>query len=232
MHLFTFPEAVIGFSTRLDGDLNLIDASPAARELAWQALQLPFAAELPRFCQQIHENSCREVTAQSPIGSQGQADALCTTQRGKPIGVFTADCLPVIIKAHGVIAAVHAGWKSTRLNIVGSVIQRLCTSHSLLPADLELFMGPCIGSCCLELGDEVPPTFLQRHVAYQAAFSRGQKWHLDLRGLNVMQAMASGVPLTRIRHVNDCTKCKNDSYFSYRAQKGRHGSLFSFVVLL
>ncbi|HOY68003.1 MAG TPA: polyphenol oxidase family protein [Candidatus Ozemobacteraceae bacterium] len=231
MHLIRDGAVLAAFSERADGDLGFYRQDPAVAERAWQALEIVRDQHLaaPRWGTQIHGSHIHFVTSASVPGDQGDGDAVVTAERGIPIGVFTADCLPVLLWNEGVVAAVHAGWKGTRDDITGKTIAVLADRFGVSPASLNVAMGPCIGSCCLELGPEVPPTFRDADEGFMGLFSRGVKWHLDLRGLNVVQALRRGVSLERIRHVSDCTMCLGERYFSYRGQKGRQGSLFSFI---
>ncbi|MBF0499844.1 MAG: peptidoglycan editing factor PgeF [Candidatus Riflebacteria bacterium] len=231
MRIFREDNILIVFSERSDGDLRFSDMDDFAFGQAWKEICAGTGHDLarPRFVRQVHGDAIIDLAPEGQPGSQGEADGLITAERGVPIGVFTADCLPILIAGHDRIAAIHAGWKGTRLDIAGNAVRRLSAS-SEQPAALRAFFGPCIGSCCLELGEEVPPTFIERDSAAASAFSHGRKWHLDLRGLNALQLMRAGIRPETLRHVHDCTRCRADRYFSYRGDHGRHGSLFSFIV--
>jgi len=232
MRLIRDGEILAAFSERADGDLGFYRQHRETAEAAWQDLDVVRDAGLkaPFWVTQIHGKAIHEVTAGSQPGDQGDGDALVTAERGLPIGVFTADCLPVLIWSGLAVAAVHAGWKGTRSDIVGHTIGVLSDRFGVEPASMNVAMGPCIGSCCLELGDEVPPMFCDADEGFMGFFSHGARWHLDLRGLNTAQCLRRGVRLENIRQVNDCTMCLPERYFSYRGQKGRQGSLFSFVL--
>ncbi|MFZ2957836.1 MAG: polyphenol oxidase family protein [Candidatus Ozemobacteraceae bacterium] len=233
MRIIKENDLLIGFSERSDGDLWFLGMDAFAFGRAWGEICSIVGQELPkpRFVTQVHRDEILDLASAAPAGNQGEADGLITTESGVPIGVFTADCLPVLIVGKRHIAAVHAGWKSTRLDISGGAVRRLLSSGESR-SDLHGYLGPCIGSCCLELGDEVPPTFIGKDQASAAAFSHGRKWHLDLRGLNAIQLTRAGISPDALQHVHDCTRCRTDQYFSYRGDRGRHGSLFSFIVRL
>jgi YfiH family protein len=232
MHLLSEGPWLVGFSERSDGDLGFIKQTEAEFHNAWKVFTRAIAPPppLPGFAHQVHGTELIEVAAVTPMGRQGQADALYTTRPDQTVGVFTADCLPILVATPTVTAAVHAGWRSTRGNIIGRTLSYFLANFPLSPSDFHLFMGPCLGPCCLEMGDEVPPTFLSENPAYAAAFTRGKRWHLDLRAINVGQCLELGIPWKNISHVNDCTKCLSGAYYSYRGDHGRSGSLFSFIL--
>lgn len=234
MHLFRGPDFVAGFSDRADGSLDFHDRTPEAAARLWTSLPAVAGLDLPppRFAHQVHGTTLLSVTSDASPGIQGKADALMTSAPRLPVGVFTADCLPVLVVAGTAVMAVHAGWKGTRQNITGRSIAALAAASGCPPARMQVFMGPCIGSCCLELGDEVVAEFRSTDAGTLGCFSHGARWHLDLRGLNVIQCLERGVPRAAIVHVNDCTKCLSDRYFSYRQMRGRNGTQFSFIARL
>lgn len=90
-------------------------------------------------------------------------------------------------------------------------------------------MGPSIGPCCFEVGDEVVAEF-------RAAFARGggepaglvvdgpHKKHIDLRIANRTVAERAGVHPESIDDRPPCTKCESDRFFSYR-RDGREGGV-------
>ncbi|MEW6713221.1 MAG: laccase domain-containing protein, partial [Candidatus Riflebacteria bacterium] len=57
-----------------------------------------------------------------------------------------------------------------------------------------------------------------------------RKWHLDLVALNRFQLISAGLPPENVEIKHHCTFCKPDQFFSFRRQKKRNGSMFSFVV--
>lgn len=221
-----------GFSSRHDGDLAFWSQPEEQIERHWKKMTrgIPGTSVLPRFANQIHEDGLLMVTATSPAGLQGKADGLVCVDPGVPIGVFTADCLPVLIGSRKAVAAVHSGWRSASMDIAGQATRKLVEQTGEAASELEAWLGPCIGTSCLEMGDEVPPLFTERDPAAAGFFSHGRKWHLDLRGLVTFQLHRAGIQSQRIHQINDCTKCRPDDYFSYRGQNGRQGSMFSWIV--
>ena len=232
MDFFEVGTALLGFSTRQDGDLGFYKMHDRSAIQKWASLcqAQSWHFSFPRFVKQVHGTKVFFLEGPSSAGLQGEADAISTNEDESPVGVFSADCLPVIVVGRQAIAAIHAGWKSSLGNITGITIEQFCSRWEEGICDLSVFLGPCIGPCCLEMGDEIPIAFSDIASGYLGAFSHGKKWHLDLRALNVMQALESGVSLANIRHVNDCTKCRVDKYFSFRNSPQRDGSMFSFVV--
>jgi YfiH family protein len=168
-----------------------------------------------------------EIVA-APCDGTPDADAALTGVPGVLLGIETADCLPILfvdVERH-VVAAAHAGWRGTAAGIVVHVIDRLRAEGSD-PADLRLAMGPSIGPCCYEVGDELRREFAEDD---QLAFTPGPRGrpHLDVRAVNVRQALAAGVVADNVAQVAECTYCRTDLYCSYR-REGRTGRMISYV---
>ena len=88
-------------------------------------------------------------------------DAIVTTRQNLAICIKTADCVPVFIvdRAKKIIAAVHAGWKSTALEISAKVVRLLCDKYGSYPRDILAAIGPAIGQCCFEVDEEAADSF-------------------------------------------------------------------------
>jgi YfiH family protein len=82
-------------------------------------------------------------------GGHGDADGLVTAVRGLPLVVATADCVPVAIVSDSAVAIVHAGWRGVAGGIVNTAVAAMGTEA------MRAVIGPHIGPCCYEVGDEV-----------------------------------------------------------------------------
>jgi YfiH family protein len=85
-------------------------------------------------------------------GLLGQADALFTTKPDLPLCVATADCVPIVLEAADSVALVHAGWRGLAAGVIAHTVA------SMLERDdrpLRAAIGPAIGPCCYEVGDDV-----------------------------------------------------------------------------
>ena len=91
------------------------------------------------------------VVATEP-GQLGEADAVVTSTPGLPIAVATADCVPVGLAGERSVALAHAGWRGVVAGVVPAVLAAMRSSGD--PA-ARAVIGPHIGPCCYEVGDEV-----------------------------------------------------------------------------
>jgi YfiH family protein len=148
-------------------------------------------------------------------GSRGErADGLWTEERGLPVLALAADCLPIALaRANGVkpaVAVLHAGWRGLVAGIAAEGVKTL--GGGLVVA----MIGPGIGPCCYEVGEEVAAPFRR---AFGMGLYRDGK--LDLWGAAERALRAAGV--ARVDRVDLCTACNPDRFFSHRRDDGLTG---------
>lgn len=202
----------------------------AAVDENWQLLRdsLPAALRFLRL-EQVHGNEVHVATGDRL--ELGAGDAVATATAGIVAGVLTADCVPVLLCSRDgrAVAAVHAGWRGTVLDIVGATVRCFATDFGVEPAAIEAAVGPAIGACCYEVGDEVRQQFAAVSPMLLASAARGRA--LDLRQANRHLLEQAGVPPTAIHLVGPCTRCAASDYFSHRAAGGAaSGRQLSFIA--
>jgi polyphenol oxidase len=168
---------------------------------------------------QIHSAS---VLRAGETGCVGEGDALITSVPGLAISIRTADCFPILLAdtEHHAIAAVHAGWRGTAAHIVCRTLDTMCSDFGTSPAAVMAAIGPGIGACCYEVGEDVARHFER---------SRGA---LDLAEINRAQLVQAGVPAGHIDTLRRCTKCEPTLFHSYRRDQEQAGRMISFVKIL
>jgi hypothetical protein len=96
------------------------------------------------------------------------------------------------------------------------------------PADLVAALGPAIGQCCYEVGEELVPAFGPGGEAFFRPGPRGRP-HLDVRAANAAQLRAAGLSDAQVHHISDCTFCRADLYHSYRREGRGAGRMISYI---
>lgn len=144
-------------------------------------------------------------------------DALITDAKNLYLVIKTADCVPVTIidEKRGVVANVHAGWRGTAARIVEKTLMKMTEEFLCVPSELKAIVGPCIGPCCFEVGNEVVEAIGSQCVS---GVSANGKPMLDLRMANSMQLVQFGIPEENITVSNECTCCSG-FLPSYRKDK-------------
>ncbi len=101
------------------------------------------------FVRQVHGGVV--VTVTDP-GSAGSADGLITDRPGLPLTIATADCVPIIVEGDRSVAILHAGWRGVAGGIVTAGLEAM---KALGDTPRRAAIGPSIGPCCYEVGEEV-----------------------------------------------------------------------------
>jgi hypothetical protein len=169
---------------------------------------------------QVH--SSLPLVADRP-GCVGEGDALITGEPGVTVSVRTADCFPVLLvdTHHRAIAAVHAGWRGTADGVVVETIRRMRAEFGTNAVDISAAIGPGIGACCYEVGEEVA-----------RRFGLKQAGRVDLAAENLRQLMQQGVPRAQISVASMCTYCHPAQFYSWRRDRESAGRMISFVGLI
>jgi len=132
-----------------------------------------------------------------------EADGQLTTRLGVAAIVLTADCLPVALAAPGAAGVVHAGWRG----LAGGVLEAGVAALGSGPVAAAI--GPGIGPCCYEVGDDV-----------RAVFGTSEPT-LDLKAVARARLRDAGV--TEIHDCGLCTACDAERFFSHRRDRGLTG---------
>jgi purine-nucleoside/S-methyl-5'-thioadenosine phosphorylase / adenosine deaminase len=180
---------------------------------------------------QVHSGIVVDIEDSSAAGDAVEGDAAVTETRGVMLGVQTADCVPVLLAdSEGRVAgAVHAGWRGTEARVVAAAVARLKEKLRIEPESLIAAIGPHIGVCCLEVGEEVAAKFVDSEVVVRRA--EWPKPHLDLQTANRNQLLMSGIPAAQIETSSLCTKCRADLFHSYRRDGKSMGHMLSVIGL-
>jgi YfiH family protein len=151
----------------------------------------------------------------SPTGELPHVDGHITCEPGLGLLVLVADCLPVALASDdGRVAMLHCGWRP----LAGGIIEKAVERFYGPPAAA---VGPGIGRCCYEVGEEVLARFSDLDGVADGRM-------LDLRAVAEAKLRAAGVE--RVEHVDHCTSCRPDLYFSHRRDHGVTGRQAGLVV--
>ncbi|WP_138203242.1 peptidoglycan editing factor PgeF [Haloimpatiens lingqiaonensis] len=163
-------------------------------------------------------------------GKIHEGDAIITNSKLVAIGVFTADCVPIVMfdKNKKVIAAVHSGWKGTYNFIVSKVIKNMMDKYSIKSEDIIVYVGPHIGKCCYKVGEDLLNNFKNVDI-YGEDVTHIDK--LDLTACIKKQCLNSYILEENIHILDLCTFCdEKNQWFSYRKSKTSN-RMFSFIML-
>jgi polyphenol oxidase len=220
------PDATVAFSTRTGGvsgapfgSLNLGVFVDDEREAVIEnrtrlSAALGFPSERVAIGRQVHRADLAAHTGPqrpSPFAVPGseipEVDGHVTATPALPLLVFVADCLPVALSGPGGIAMLHCGWRG----LVSGILARGAEAVGATDAAI----GPGIGPCCFEVGEEV----LEAFAGLGEGIADGRM--LDL--VEVTRRLLAQAGVERVEAAGLCTSCEEELFFSHRRDAGRTG---------
>jgi polyphenol oxidase len=181
-----------------------------------------------RWAKQVHGAEILRTGARPEPADQGPCgvgDGLVTVETGVALAIATADCVPVLLASPGAVAAAHAGWRGVVAGVVPKAVAAL-RGVSGATAEITAWVGPSIGACCYEVGDEVAQAVAAASTAQVVAARPGRRPHLDVAAAVRWQLETAGVHTFPAAAV--CTRCATNWLWSYRrdgAAAGRNLAL-------
>ena len=183
-------------------------------------------------------------------------DGLITNQPGTVLSMNFADCAPIFLydpRRHA-IGLGHAGWRGTVVDLPGAMVRAMTEQFGSDPADLVAAVGPCIGPCCYEVGEDVIAAvgvaFEQAKTLLRTTDDKRQTdredcsgrslssvvgrqgsghAYFDLPEANRLNLANAGVRTIEVSEY--CTACRTDLFFSHRAEEGRTGRFGTVFAL-
>jgi YfiH family protein len=229
-----FPERVGGVSTGLRASLNLgfrwgDDQALVDRNRRILAEHEGYAPEQLQVTKHVHGTRVWRVG--EPLPEPPEFDGLVCDRAGPVLGAFAADCIPMLFAdpRARVIGACHAGWRGTVGGVAANVVARMIELGARSD-DLRVALGPSIGPCCFEVGDEVVAAFRAAFGELDGLVVAGpKKAHLDLRVATRAVLDRAGVRPEHVDATPPCTKCEPERFFSYRRDGKEGGVHMGFI---
>lgn len=161
---------------------------------------------------ELHEWEAPPEAAEAAFAGRGDrtlahVDGHLTSLRRLGLLVLVADCLPIALVAPERVAIVHGGWRG----LAAGILERALEAFADPPAAV---IGPGIGRCCYEVGDEVL-------AAFDGLDGVAAGRMLDLRLVARRKLAAAGVG--EVDDVDLCTSCRADLFFSHRRDRAVTG---------
>lgn len=216
------PERVGGYwvwkATLGDVEVRFTGRGPSnEREAVLRAI----APEAPplAWAKQVHS----AVALPARAGGCGEGDALFTDGPGLTLSVITADCVPVLVAGPEGLAAIHAGWRGIANGVIPAALEKMKGT----PEDWTAWVGPSIGICCYEVGEDVAHRVASASGPEVAAPGPAGKPHLDLPGAARIQLAKAGVGQVIV--LPRCTRCDEEKLWSYRREGRGAGRDIGFI---
>lgn len=203
-------------------DLTLRDAPGE-----WRAVAASIGVDVDDLLliRQVHEAAVAVASADRPRPwPRPDADAIVSDDPDAAIGVRVADCVPILLAEDSgrAVGAVHAGWRGLAKRAPLAGVAALQQHYGVRPQRMIVAIGPCIGPCCYEVGENTRREF--RDAGHHAALV--DRWfteqpsgrlHLDLWRAARDQLEGAGVLPANIYTADLCTKTHATVLHSFRA---------------
>lgn len=186
---------------------------------------------------QTHSDVVRKVTSKD-LGKgifkerdYDNVDALITNEKGIPLVIHTADCVPVTLidKKANAIGNAHCGWRGTFSCLAEKTLKEMEKEYGTLAKDVIAVIGPSIHKCCYEVSEDLYDKFYEKFGYESAILKEGGKFFLDLQEINRLTLEKAGVKNILVSSI--CTCCNSDILYSHRGLGAGRG-VFSTVVCL
>jgi len=177
---------------------------------------------------QVHGKTAAVVREAPPDGrtrDAGECDVLATALTGVALVVQSADCVPILLRTGGSVAAAHAGWRGSAVEAARAAVGAL-EELGARADEVEVWIGPSIGVCCYEVGDDVAARFDGEFLRR----GRRGRVHLNLAAVNRAQLEAAGVPPESISVHPACTSCGGERFASYRRDGAGAGRMIALIA--
>ncbi len=166
---------------------------------------------------QMHSNKIYFIDKNFKFNKQRvKADAIITNQKKLPIGVLTADCVPILIydKKKNMIAAIHAGWKGAFKDIIKKVINFMvnkgCSRKHIIAA-----IGPSIQEKNYNVKEDFLRKFIRKDKKNKIFFKKKNKIiYFDLP--NFVKSQLKLNKIYKIDTIKIDTFDKKNNFFSAR----------------
>ena len=192
---------------------------------------------------QVHSNEVRAITRRQAGAGYHKSvmfscDGYVTEEKDIPLGVKTADCVPILIEGRDdygrvvAVSAVHAGWRGTVKLIAKTAVEELCLL-GIKQENIYVAIGPAIDVCCYEVGEdfvnEIKNKLGQNYEMKYITSKENGKFFADIKGMNFEILRSCGVPQENIDLCSLCTCCNPELFYSHRRQRGIRGSMLNII---
>jgi YfiH family protein len=205
----------LGILTGDAGDRVVENRRRLASSLGLQTDRIAIGRQLHGTAIASHERPQDPSPYARPGAPIPEVDGHVTELPGLALLVFVADCLPVALAGGKGVAMLHCGWRG----LAAGIAQRGAAAVGATSA----VIGPGIGPCCYEVGEEV----LEAFADLGPGTADGRM--LNLREVARLQLEAAGVE--RVEVAPDCTSCDHERFFSHRRDDGASGRQAGLVWL-
>ncbi|MCL4417635.1 MAG: peptidoglycan editing factor PgeF [Actinobacteria bacterium] len=180
--------------------------------------------------EQVHGKKIKYVSSQGIELIRG-ADGIVTKKKNLSLGVFTADCIPLVFfdDKNEIIGIAHAGYKGVLAGILKNFIDSFLNLNSD-PKNIKVLIGPSICGKCYEVKKDTINRFVDSFPKSRINFKKSDlKYRLDLQNIVKELLLEYGIKSENIKVSSFCTK--ENSRFLYSARRSKNKNYGEFLTI-
>jgi len=221
-----------GISTASFGSMKQLDMLKVDRNALSKFTLSAGVSDQIVYMKQIHSGNV-SVVKSADLVKISDTDGLLTGKRHIPLGVLTADCLPILLydPKRKAIGIAHAGYKGLLHHIIENMISRFIIDFESDPKDILIGIGPSIEISCYEVDKSLIEEFQKTFPTSKKMFiKKNSRYYLDLRMIARQCLLKQRILEEHIEIMDVCTKC-DQNFYSYRRGDGerRFVSIISLI---
>lgn len=209
---------------------NEVEDVLARRQAFANEIGIPY--EKFTFAYQSNSSIIKEVTDENKgkgiydFASGIEGDGLYTSEKGLPICIFHADCVPLFFydEINKICGIIHVGFKGTTIHAAGHMMKSYIDEKQANPKKIKVFVGPCIQKSSFELEAE------QSNILFENQFTKFiEDNHFDMKAANIFDLLSLGILEENIED------CNIDTYTDVKMFSGKEktpsGRMMSCIYL-
>ena len=169
---------------------------------------------------QVHSSKVIYFKSYSNIKNRLRGDAIVTKVKNIPIGILTADCVPILLyePQKEIIGCIHSGWKGAFNGVIKNTIHKFKKLNSNL-SELIVAVGPCIGKKSYEVKKDFYQKFIKKNLKNKIFFRKNSKNNYNFNLRYFVNNELSNLGVKKIENINLDTFKEKNFFYSYRRSR-------------
>ena len=169
---------------------------------------------------QVHSSKVIYFKSYSNIKNRLRGDAIVTKVKNIPIGILTADCVPILLyePQKEIIGCIHSGWKGAFNGVIKNTIHKFKKLNSNL-SELIVAVGPCIGKKSYEVKKDFYQKFIKKNLKNKIFFRKNSKNNYNFNLRYFVNNELSNLGVKNIENINLDTFKEKNFFYSYRRSR-------------
>lgn len=176
---------------------------------------------------QVHGNDVLEVSHNNYASVLfSKADGLFSTEFNLPLGVITADCLPVMLAGNRCVSSLHCGWRSLNNSIIDNAFKLFQKYNDVVQ---YAYIGAGICEKCYEVQEDLVSQLNHKYNPETALIKKDSTHYLlNMKKFASNALVYNGLSIDNIE-ITDYSSCCNSEFYSYRKENGKTGRMVTTI---